>query len=67
MDKVVFNEAREPKRKQKKVGRLKKAANTLTLEEQTTLRDVKRQTKATFHAKRSPIARTITLVEWVTL
>ncbi len=42
MDKVVVNEAREAKRKQKKDGRLKKATNTPTLEEQVALRDVKR-------------------------
>ncbi len=67
MDKVAINEARKAKRKQKKNGRLKKAANTPTLEEQATLRDVKRQAKATFDAQWSPIASTITLVEWATL
>jgi hypothetical protein len=50
MDKVAINEGREAKRKQKKDGRLKKASNTPTLEEQATLRDVKRQTNATFDA-----------------
>jgi len=46
---------------------LKNAANTPTLEEQGALRDVKRQAKATFDAQWSPIASTITLVEWATL
>jgi hypothetical protein len=50
MDKVAINEAKEVKRRQKKDGRLKKASNTPTLEEQATLRDVKRQTNATFYA-----------------
>jgi len=45
---------------------LKKAANTPTLEEQAALRDVKRQTKATFDAQWSPIANTITPAEWAT-
>jgi hypothetical protein len=42
MDKVVVNETREAKRKQKKDGRLKKATNTPTLQKQVALQDVKR-------------------------
>ncbi len=67
MDKVVVNEVRVAKRKQKKDGRLKKVANTPTLEEQATLQDVKKQVKATFDAQWAPMASTITLAKWATL
>ncbi len=67
MDKVVVNEARATIRKQKKDGRLKKAANTPTLEEQVALRNAKRQVKATFDAQWSPMASTITPARWATL
>jgi hypothetical protein len=67
MDKVVVNETRKAKRKQKKDGRLKKATNTPTLQKQVALQDVKRQTQATFDAQWSPIASTITPTEWATL
>jgi hypothetical protein len=50
MDKVVVNEANQAKSKQKKDGTLRKLANTPTLIEQATLRDVKKQVKATFDA-----------------
>jgi hypothetical protein len=67
MDKVVVNETREAKRKQKKDGRLKKATHTPTLQKQVALQDVKRQTQATFDAQWSPIASTITPTKWATL
>ncbi len=67
MEKVAVNEVRVARRKQKKDGRLKMAANTPTLEEQVALRDVKRQVKATFDAHWSPVASTITPARWATL